>query len=89
MSQSVVASSQPITLNQRLTTLAHALAFVTGFSLIFIIDWGGTATLAGQFFGVYKDTIARFGGVVVILFGLATLDIQRLAWPGFQPRRRE
>ena len=80
MSQSVFASSQPVTLNQRLTTLAHALAFVTGFSLIFIVGWGGTATLAGQFFGEYKDVIARFGGVIVILFGLATLDIVRVPW---------
>ena len=80
MSQSVFASSQPVTLNQRLTTLAHALAFVIGFSLIFIVGWGGTATLAGQFFGEYKDVIARFGGVIVILFGLATLDIVRVPW---------
>jgi cytochrome c-type biogenesis protein len=80
LSQSVATASQPISLNQRLTTLAHALAFVTGFSLIFIIGWGGTATLAGKFFGQYKDVIARFGGVIVILFGLATLDIVRIPW---------
>jgi cytochrome c-type biogenesis protein len=78
MSQSIAL--QPVSLNQRLTTFAHALAFVTGFSLIFVIGWGGTATLAGQFFGQYKDIIARVGGIVVILFGLATLDIVRVPW---------
>jgi len=80
MSQTIAASLQPVSLSQRLTTLAHALAFVTGFSLIFIVGWGGTVTLAGQFFGQYKDVIARIGGIIVILFGLATLDIVRIPW---------
>ncbi len=80
MSQSIATATQPVSLNQRLTTLAHALAFVSGFSIIFIIGWGGTVTLAGQFFGQYKEVIARFGGVIVILFGLATLDVVRIPW---------
>jgi len=80
VSQPIAISSQPASLSQRLTTLAHALAFVVGFSLIFIIGWGGTVTLAGQFFGQYKDVIARIGGIIVILFGLATLDLVRIPW---------
>jgi cytochrome c-type biogenesis protein len=80
MSQSIATSSQTVSMNQRLTTFAHALAFVGGFSLIFIIGWGGAVTLAGQFFGQYKDIIARLGGVIVIIFGLATLDILRIPW---------
>ena len=80
MSQSIATASKTISLNQRLTTFAHVLAFVTGFSLIFIIGWGGTVTLAGQFFGQYKDIIARVGGVIVILFGLATLDVVKVPW---------
>jgi cytochrome c-type biogenesis protein len=80
MSQSIAAPSQNLSLNQRLTTFVHALAFVAGFSLIFIIGWGGTVTLAGQFFGQYKEIIARIGGVIVILFGLTTLDIVKITW---------
>jgi cytochrome c-type biogenesis protein len=80
MSQSIATPSQTVALNQRMATFAHALAFVIGFSLIFIIAWGGTVTLAGQFFGQYKDIIARLGRVIVILFGLATLDILRIPW---------
>mgnify|MGYP003969227971 CR=1 len=77
MNQSLSSTaSQPVPLNQRLRTLAHALAFVTGFSLIFIIGWGGAATLTGQFFGQYKNVIAQFGGIIVIMFGLATLGIR-------------
>lgn len=81
MSQSITTTaSQPVSLNKRLRTMAHALAFVIGFSLIFIVGWGGAATLAGQFFGEYKHIIARIGGVIVILFGLATLDMIRIPW---------
>ena len=80
MRQPVATPLQTVSFNQRLTTFAHALAFVSGFSLIFIIAWGGTVTLAGQFFGQYKDIIARLGGVIVILFGLATLDILQIPW---------
>jgi cytochrome c-type biogenesis protein len=74
------ATFLPVSLNRRLITFAHAWAFVAGFSIIFIIGWGGTVTLAGQFFSQYKDTIARAGGIIVILFGLATLDIVRIPW---------
>jgi len=80
VSQTIVAPPEIVSLNQRLTTFVHAFAFVTGFSLIFIIGWGGTVTLAGQLFGQYKDVIARVGGLIVILFGLATLDIVKIPW---------
>jgi cytochrome c biogenesis protein CcdA len=62
----------------RLKILLHALLFVAGFSLVFIVGWGGSVTLAGQFFGAYKRVIAQIGGVIVIMFGLATLEVIRL-----------
>jgi len=64
----------------RLTTLGHALFFVGGFSLVFVIGWGGGATLLGQIFGQYKPLLGRIGGVVVILFGLVTLGVLRIPW---------
>jgi cytochrome c-type biogenesis protein len=66
--------------NERLRVFLHALLFVAGFSLVFIVGWGGSVTLVGQFFGAYKRIIAQIGGVIVIMFGLATLDIIRLPW---------
>ncbi len=69
-----------LTMNQRYTTLLHAALFVLGFSLIFIIGWGGAATILGRLFSVYKVIIARVGGVVVIAFGLFTLDILKIRW---------
>jgi cytochrome c-type biogenesis protein len=72
----------PLTRSQseRLRVFVHALLFVAGFSLVFIIGWDGSVTLLGQFFGAYKMIIAQIGGIVVILFGLATLEIIRLPW---------
>lgn len=65
---------------ERLKVLLHALLFVAGFSLVFIVGWGGSVTLVGQMFGAYKNVIARLGGVIVIAFGLATLEVIHIPW---------
>ncbi len=65
---------------KRLRVFTHALIFVASFSLVFVIGWGGATTALGQLFGSYKSTIARIGGILVILLGLATLDILRIPW---------
>ncbi len=64
----------------RLKIFLHALLFVAGFSVVFIVGWGGSATLLGQLFGTYKFALGRIGGVIVILFGLATLDLIHIPW---------
>lgn len=64
----------------------HALLFVLGFSLVFIIGWGGAATFAGQVFSDYKRELAQIGGVVVILFGIANLGILRIPWLYYDTR---
>ena len=79
MSTNVINS--PVSLEStRLKIFLHALLFVAGFSLVFIVGWGGSVTLVGQFFGAYKRIIAQLGGVIVIMFGLATLEVIRLPW---------
>jgi cytochrome c-type biogenesis protein len=67
-------------------TLVHALLFVFGFSVVFIIGWGGAATALGQLFGAYKSLIGEIGGVVVILFGLFTLRILNLPFLNYDTR---
>ena len=74
------ASTLPTTQNERLKIFLHALLFVAGFSLIFIVGWGGSVTVFGQLFATYKRTIAQIGGLVVIFFGLATLELIRIPW---------
>src|SRR6266498_1178362 len=66
--------------SDRLRILIHALVFVAGFSLVFIVGWGGSVTLVGQLFGTYKPVIAQIGGIVVIIFGLATLGVIQIPW---------
>ncbi|OGO29118.1 MAG: hypothetical protein A2W33_03465 [Chloroflexi bacterium RBG_16_52_11] len=66
--------------SKRLNVFFHALLFVLGFSIVFVIGWGGAVTVLGQLFGEYKFILGRIGGVIVILFGLATLDILRIPW---------
>ena len=76
------AALQPVAYpqTQRVKILVHALLFVAGFSLIFIVGWGGSVTALGQLFGTYKRVIAQLGGVIVIIFGLATLEVIRIPW---------
>jgi len=66
--------------SERLKIFLHAFLFVAGFSFVFTVGWGGSITLVGQWFGAYKNVIARIGGVIVIVFGLATLEILRIPW---------
>ena len=78
------ASSQVSpSISRRYTTFLHAILFVLGFSSVFVVGWGGAATVFGRLFGEYKQLIARVGGVVVILFGLATLGVIKIPWMAY------
>ena len=72
--------------NLRLVTFGHALLFVLGFAVVFIVGWGGAATALGQLFGAYKSALGKIGGVVVILFGLFTLRIINIRWLNYDTR---
>ncbi len=89
-----IPSTNALTISRRMVTLLHAVSFVLGFSVVFIVGWGGAATAAGRLFGQYKTIIGQVGGVVVIGFGLATLGILKIPWlyydtrPEWNPNRR-
>jgi len=68
---------------RRETALLHALAFVAGFSAIFIA-LGASASASGLLLH-WQVWIGRIGGVVVILFGLYLL---RVIQPAFLTRER-
>jgi cytochrome c-type biogenesis protein len=53
----------------RRLTIIHSLAFIVGFSLVFIA-LGATATAAGQFLRDHQDLLRQVGGVLIILFGI-------------------
>ena len=52
---------------------SHALFFVGGFTLIFVLLFGLPATILGNALFHYNDIIAQAGGVLVIVFGVHTL----------------
>ncbi|MBZ0298413.1 MAG: cytochrome c biogenesis protein CcdA [Anaerolineae bacterium] len=74
MADHSVPQAHPQTAHRR-QALFHAIAFVGGFSSIFIIGWGGAATLFGRIFSMYKTELGQIGGVVVIVFGLVNLSV--------------
>ena len=53
----------------RRRVLLHAVAFVAGFSLVFV-GLGASFSAAGQFLLDYRDVIRRVGGALIVLFGL-------------------
>jgi cytochrome c-type biogenesis protein len=53
----------------RRLTILHSIAFIVGFSIVFI-SLGATATAAGRFLREYQDVLRQAGGVLIILFGL-------------------
>lgn len=69
----------------RKVTMTHAVLFVVGFSVIFIL-LGASASFLGQFFKAYEMWIARIGGVIIILLGLHMAGVFKLM-PLMQEKR--
>jgi len=55
-------------------TLLHALAFVIGFSIIFVL-LGATASLMGRVLTEHLNIIRIAGGVLIIIMGIFVMDI--------------
>jgi cytochrome c-type biogenesis protein len=63
--------------NNRFVTFTHGLAFVLGFSVVFIL-FGVAASAIGGFLVDAQDTITRVGGILVIIFGLHMTGVLRV-----------
>ena len=61
----------------RARVLAHALAFISGFTVIFILI-GLSASAVGSFFANNKDLVGRIGGAIIILLGLNMMGVFRI-----------
>ena len=57
--------------------MVNSIGFILGFSVVFIA-LGAAATELGQVLGIYKHTLARVAGVVIILFGLHLTGILKI-----------
>lgn len=63
----------------RWDTFSHGLAFVLGFSAVFVA-LGMTATAIGAFLFDIRGLLTRVGGVAVIVLGLHTMGLFRLGF---------
>lgn len=58
-------------------TITNSLAFICGFSLIFIA-LGASSSVIGKFLFEYQDKIRVLGGILVIFFGLFVSGVLKL-----------
>lgn len=61
----------------RYLTITNSLAFISGFSLIFIA-LGASSSAVGRFFFEYQEWIRIIGGILVIFFGLFVSGVIKL-----------
>ncbi len=76
--QTSVGTTNQTSLAMRLHMLLHGLAFVGGFTLVFVIIGILTTALvsvAGQYVNTFTESIGRIGGVVIIFFGLQFMGV--------------
>lgn len=64
--------------DRRHRAVLHALLFVFGFTLVFVL-LGAGATALGATLKYNKLLLARAGGVLIIVFGLYTMGLLRIA----------
>ncbi len=60
--------------SRRKVAFTHALLFVTGFTLIFLL-FGASATALGRALKFHEVWLQRVGGVLIIFFGLVCLGV--------------
>jgi cytochrome c-type biogenesis protein len=69
----------------RWTTFSHGLAFVLGFSIIFVL-LGVAAAAAGHLLYDVRYWLAKIGGLVVIVFGLHMIGVLRIPFLEYDTR---
>lgn len=78
---SVSDLSADLTAAARRRVVLHAVAFVVGFSVVFVA-LGASFSAAGQLLLDYREWIRRAGGLLIVLFGLYIAGVFRLGFLG-------
>ena len=79
------AAGGEATENNRFVTFTHGLAFVLGFSFVFITLGVATASLGRLLFDL-RFVLEKVGGVVVIIFGLHMIGVFRIPFLEYDTR---
>lgn len=74
--------------NSRFITFTHGLAFVLGFSAVFVSFGVAASALGGLLFDV-RIWLGRIGGLVVIIFGLHMIGVFRIPFLEYDTRMQE
>jgi cytochrome c-type biogenesis protein len=79
------APSPPAAEGVRRNVIAHAIVFIAGFTLVFILA-GATASSIGQIFAEHRVIITRIFGLIVIVLGLNMVGLFRFAFLAMDKR---
>ena len=71
--------------SNRWVTFSHGLAFVLGFSIVFVL-LGVMAAFAGSLLFDLRYWLAKIGGIVVILFGLHMIGVLHIPFLAYDIR---
>lgn len=74
--------------SNRWVTFSHGLAFVLGFSVVFV-SLGVLAALAGGLLYDLRTWLAKIGGIVVIIFGLHMIGVFHIPFLAYDTRVSE
>ncbi len=74
-------------IENRWVTFSHGIAFVLGFSIVFIL-LGAAASAVGALLYDMRQWIARIGGIVVIIFGLHTMGLITIPFLDYDTRKQ-
>jgi cytochrome c-type biogenesis protein len=74
--------------SNRWVTFSHGLAFVFGFSLVFVL-FGVLAALVGGLLYDLRILLAKVGGIVVIIFGLHMIGLFHIPFLAYDTRVSE
>lgn len=82
------AAGGEATESNRFTTFTHGLAFVLGFSIVFITLGVASAALGRVLFDL-RVILAKVGGIIVIIFGLHMIGVFRIKFLEYDTRVQE
>jgi cytochrome c-type biogenesis protein len=73
------AAAAPIKAGTRRRAVIMSIAFVMGFSIVFI-SLGASATALGALLMEHLALLGKIAGVIIILFGLHMMGVLRIGW---------
>jgi cytochrome c-type biogenesis protein len=76
--QTASGTTAGVSLTLRLQMLLHGIAFVLGFTIVFVLVGLFTtalSSLAGQYVSAFTEILGRIGGIVIIFFGFQFMGV--------------